>query len=78
MMEPAEDRPHHEPGLTWEAVARKHGRGQAGWWLRQTRTEVGVRAAAIVMEPPGAKDLSQMIFAEGNQIIEALPAEASE
>jgi hypothetical protein len=69
---------HYEPGVTWEPVARKHGHGQAGCWLRQTRTEVVVRPAAIVMEPPGAKDLSQMVFAEGNQIIEALPTETSE
>jgi hypothetical protein len=59
-------------------MAGKHGHGQAGCRLGQTRTEVGVRAAAIVMEPSGAKDLSQMVFAEGNQIIEALPTEASE
>jgi hypothetical protein len=78
MMEPTEDRPHHEPGVMREAGARKHRRGQAGWWLRQARTEVGVRATAIVMEPSGATDLSQMVFAEGNQIIEALPTEASE
>ncbi len=59
-------------------MAGKHKHGQAGCWLGQTRPEVGVRTAPIVMEPPGAKGLSQMVFAEGNQIIEALPTEASE
>jgi hypothetical protein len=30
------------------------------------------------MESPDAKDLPQMVFAQGNQIIEALPAEGAE
>ena len=37
-----------------------------------------MRAAAIGMEPPCAKDLAPRVFAEGNQRIEALPTEASE
>jgi hypothetical protein len=59
-------------------MAGKPGHGQAGCRLGQTRTEVGGRAAAIVMEPPGAQDLAPRVFAEGNQILEALPPEAAE
>ena len=78
MVESTEDRSRHDAHLTRKPMAGDRGRGKPGWGLRKPRAKTRVRAAAVVMESPDAKDLPQMVFAQGNQIIEALPAEATE
>ena len=78
MMEPAEDRPRDDPHLPWEVMADDQGGRQSGRWLGEPRAETRVRAAAIVMEPPDVKNLPQLVFGQGNQVIQALAAEAAE
>jgi hypothetical protein len=51
---------------------------EAGPRLWEARTEAGMRAAAVVMDPPSAKHLPQVVLTEGDQIIETLPAERPE
>ena len=74
MMEPTKDRSRDDLHILWEVMAGNRGDGQPGPWLRKARAETAVRQATIVMEPPGAKDPTQVLFAEGNQVIQALAA----
>ena len=42
--------------VPWEVMASIRGDGQPGRWLRMAGTEVGMRVAAVIMEPPNVKD----------------------
>ena len=74
MGEPTQNWPHHDPRVAWKPVARNRDRPQSGRWLEEPRTETHVRTAVIVMEPPDAKDPSQVVFPARNQEIQTLAA----
>lgn len=73
-MEPAKDRSPDDTHVLWEVMTGDRGCRQPGRGRRKARAETAVRAAAIVMDLPGAKDPAQVLFAEGNQVIETLAA----
>ena len=72
MMESAEKRSRHDPHVPWEIMVGDRGCRQPRRWLRKAGTEAGVRAAAIVVEPPDAKNPPQMLLAEWNQGVQTL------
>ena len=78
MMESAEDRPCHDPHVPWEMMVADQGRGQSRRCLRQARTEAGVRAPAVIMELPDAKNPPQMILPERSQEVQTLATETAE
>lgn len=59
-------------------MASDRGHWYPGTRIRESRAETRVRAAAIVVEPPGAKNPPQVVLLEWNQEVQALPAEAAE
>ncbi len=63
-MEPAEDRSRDTSHVLREVMAGNRGDGQPGRWLWKARAKPAMRAAAVIMEPPEAKDPAQMLFAE--------------
>jgi hypothetical protein len=74
VVEPAKYRSRDDVHVLREVMAGNRGDGQPGPWLRKARAETAVRPAPIVMELPGAKDPTQVLFAHGNQVIQALAA----
>jgi hypothetical protein len=78
VVEPTEDRSRHDPRVTRETMAGDRGCGKPGRWLGKARAEARVRVAAIVMCLSRAKNPSQVVLAEWNQEVQALPAETAE
>ena len=72
MMEPAQDRSHDNPRVPREPMASDRGNWYPGTRLRESRAEPRVRAAAIVVSLPRAKNPSQVLLPERNQGIETL------
>jgi len=78
MVESTEDRSRRDPRITRELMAGDQGRGKPGWGLRKPRAKTRVRAAAVVMHLPRAKDPTQVFLAEWDEKIQALAAEAAQ
>jgi hypothetical protein len=78
VVEPTEDRSRHDPRVTRELVARNQERRQPRRWLGKARAEARVRAAAIGVCLPCAKNPSPGVLAERDQEVQALPAETAE
>ena len=78
VVEPTEDRSRHDPRVTRELVARNQERRQPRRWLGKARAEACVRAAAIGVCLPCAKNPSPGVLAERDQEVQALPAETAE
>lgn len=72
MMESAENRSRDDTHVLGEFMADDRGGRQPGRWLREARTEAGVRAAAVTRRLPGANNPAQVLVSEGNQEVQAL------
>lgn len=64
MVEPAQDRPHHDSHITRQTVAGERDCGQPGWWRGEPRAETCVGTAAIGVDPPLVENASQVVFTE--------------
>ena len=72
MVESAENRTRYDPQFPWKMLASDRDCRRPGRRVLEARTEAGVRAAAVIMEPPYAKNPLQMLVPEGNQEVQTL------
>jgi len=78
MRESAEKRSPHDSHVRGELMASKQGSRQPQGWLREAWAEARMRAAAVIMNSPGAHHPPQMLFAERNPAVQTLSTEAAE
>ena len=79
MDEPAEDGMGHDANASGQAVAvgmQRDGEPVAG--LGKAGAEAGVGTGAVVVAPPLLEKAPEVAFAEGNEEVEALPAEGAD
>ena len=76
-MASAENRPRHEPQGPGESLADDLGGRQPGRCLREPAAAARMRAAAIIMTAPHAKNPPQGLLAEGSQAIQTLATQTA-